>query len=284
MATVEEMLAGIKEQQAQTSNSVLSIEEMLNEINNPKEPEADERGILERAGDWFKGNQKEANIPLAYNAGLGLPKGKATAMLALLTTTNDPARLENGIKNIIPSAEAQTDSFGNLVIASPVYRDGKATEQFTRFYPNPKGLDITNLMQISGALGLAKGLTKGYGLLSQVPTGYKAAAAIGATEAGLVELGSSQMADDDFKFSDLVYGAGGGAAGQAVAQLGTRIAKLFKSNPKSVLDEYGNIKPEIAEQMRKAGLDPEQAREEMAAAMNQQVRQGVDVDEAARIA
>jgi hypothetical protein len=284
MATVEEMLAGIKKQQAQTSSSVLSIEEMLNEINNPKEPEADERGILERAGDWFKGNQKEANIPLAYNAGLGLPKGKATAMLALLTTTNDPARLESGIKNIIPNAEAQTDSFGNLVIASPVYRDGKATEQFTRFYPNPKGLDVTNLMQISGALGLAKGLTKGYGLLSQAPTGYKAAAAIGATEAGLVELGSSQMADDDFKFSDLVYGAGGGAAGQAVAQLGTRIAKLFKSNPKSVLDEYGNIKPEIAEQMRKAGLDPEQAREEMAAAMNQQVRQGVDVDEAARIA
>jgi len=288
MATVEEMLAGIKKQQAQTSSSVLSIEEMLNEINNPKELETDERGILERAGDWFKGNQKEANIPLAYNAGLGLPKGKATAMLALLTTTNDPARLENGIKNIIPNAEAQTDSFGNLVIASPVYRDGKATEQFTRFYPNPKGLDVTNLMQISGALGLAKGLTKGYGLLSQAPTGYKAAAAIGATEAGLVELGSSQMADDDFKFSDLVYGAGGGAAGQAVAQLGTRmlgqLAKLFKSNPKSVLDEYGNIKPEIAEQMRKAGLDPEQAREEMAAAMSQQVRQGVDVDEAARIA
>jgi len=250
----------------------------------PIEPEADSRGMLERAGDWFKGNQKEDNIPLAYNAGLGLPQDKAVKMLALLTTTNDPARLESGIKNIIPNAEAQNDSFGNLVIASPVYRDGKATEQFTRFYPNPKGLDVTNLMQISGALGLAKGLTKGYGLLSQAPAGFKAAAAIGATEAGLVELGSSQMSDANFKFSDLVYGAGGGAAGQMAAQLGARIAQLFKSNPKSVLDEFGNIKPEIAQQMQRAGLDPQRAREEMAAAMSQQVRQGVDVDEAARIA
>ena len=52
-----------------------------------------QKGFLDRAGnaikgtvDWFKGGQREDNIPLASGAKLGLPNDKARKMLALLAS------------------------------------------------------------------------------------------------------------------------------------------------------------------------------------------------------
>ena len=106
-----------------------------------------QRNVAQRALDWFKGGQREENIPLANKANLGLPTDKATKMVGLLATTASDDRLQSGIKNIIPGAEFDKDQYGNLVVISPVYKDGEPTQQYTRFYPNPKGLDITDIMQ-----------------------------------------------------------------------------------------------------------------------------------------
>jgi hypothetical protein len=40
-------------------------------MDNPIEPE---KGAMQSAIDWAKGGQREENIPLAFQANLGLPK------------------------------------------------------------------------------------------------------------------------------------------------------------------------------------------------------------------
>jgi len=135
-----------------------------------------QKGFLDRAGDalkstvdWFKGGQREDNIPLASSANLGLPSDKARKMLALLTTTASDDRLQAGIKNILPNSQFDKDQYGNLVVITPVYRDGKETQQYTRFYPNPKGLDATDLMIGSGAMALGEMLGKLYRTFKRAP-------------------------------------------------------------------------------------------------------------------
>jgi hypothetical protein len=242
-----------------------------------------EKGIVGRTVEWFKGGQRDETIPLANQSNLGLPPAKAAEMTALLATTASDDRLKSGVKRILPDAEFDTDKFGNLVVIAPVFKDGEQTQQYTRFYPNPKGLDVTDIMQASGAVAAATGLGKTAQLLG-VPAGYLTAGGLGATEAGLVEAASAKLSDDRFKFSDLIYGAFGGALGQGAVQIANRVANIFRRSPAAVLDQSGKLRPSIAKQMQEAGLDPEQARAEMAQAMAAQVRAGVDPAEAGRLA
>ena len=148
MATVDEMLQtlqqeqqSIKQGQDQTQSQLLTIEQMLGELQAPAPtaaaPEPEKQSLFE----WFKGGKREENIPLIQGAYLGLPSEKAAQMTALLTTTASDDRLRSGIKKILPNAQFDKDQFGNLVVIAPVYRDGKETQQYTRFYPNPKGLN-----------------------------------------------------------------------------------------------------------------------------------------------
>ena len=131
----------------------------------------DDRSFMQRTGDFLMGNQKENNIPLASGANLGLPMGKAKDMVTLLATTASDDRLKSGISKIIPEAQFDKDSFGNLVVISPIYKDGKPTQQFTRFYPNPQGLDVTDLMQAAGAVTLGQATAMTGGLLGLPTTG-----------------------------------------------------------------------------------------------------------------
>ena len=104
----------------------MSKDEMAAALKKLPKGEA-QKGFLDRAGDaaqgvmdWFKGGQREDNIPLASGANLGLPSDKARQMLALLTTTASDDRLQAGIKNILPNSQFDKDQYGNLVVITPI--------------------------------------------------------------------------------------------------------------------------------------------------------------------
>ncbi len=242
------------------------------------------KGMVEKTVDWFKGGQREDFIPTAFNANLGLPADKSAQLVALLSTTASDDRLEMGIKNILPKATFDKDQYGNLVVTAPVYRDGKETGQFNRFYPNPAGLDTTDVMIGSGAAALASPVAKGLQFLGAPIKRMLGGATIGATEAGLVEGVSSYLTGDDYQFSDLVFGAGGGAAGAKVGELLQFVAKSFKQNPKSVIGEDGLMKPRIKAMLTRAGLNPDQVTKELAQDFQARVNAGVDPTQAGRLA
>lgn len=273
MATAEEMLQILSQEQQSQGKSILSIEQMLKELESPTvaasetpaEPEG--QSIL----DWFKGGKRDPQIDLIQNTRLGLPADKAAKMTALLATTASDDRLQSGIKEILPNATFDKDEYGNLVVISPVFRDGKETQQFARFYPNPKGLNAVDLMQGAGAIALGQAIAMTGGLLGVPTAGIFGGGLIGMTEAAIVEAASSNLSNDPFQVFDIPIGFMGGAGGAKISQiLGDIIAKV-KSKPSAVLDSDGNLKPAVRTQLTELGLDPDNITAELAAKIRQQV-------------
>ena len=250
-----------------------------------------QKGFLDRAGDaikgtvdWFKGGQREDNIPLASGANLGLPNDKARKMLALLTTTASDERLQAGIKNILPNSQFDKDQYGNLVVITPVYRDGKETQQYTRFYPNPKGLDATDLMIGSGAMALGEAIVMTGGALGLPVTGMTGGALIGATEAGIVEGVSSYLTGDKYQYGDIPGGAAGGAVGAKAFEMLGKLYRAFKRAPGAVFGSNGELPKNVQNQLRAAGIDPATVTRETMQKIEAQVKAGIDPAEAGRLA
>lgn len=146
-----------------------------------------ERGLIGRAADFATGANRRDDIPTALTAGLGLPAKKSAELTALLATTASDDRLQTGLMKIEPDAQFDKDEFGNLVAIFPRRNEkGEKTGGRVRFYPNPQGLDVTDVMQASGALALGTGLGKAAQVAGAPVTGLLGGGLIGGTEAALV--------------------------------------------------------------------------------------------------
>ena len=155
----------IKQTESEEASSVTAeLEAIVDEQNflapDPKVKE-DDRGFLKRTADWFKGGQRDSTIPTIAEMALGntaqklaLDGRQATQLAALISTTVSDDRLRKGIKKILPDANFTNDEYGNLVVISPVTGKGTPKDsQYVRFYPNPKGLDKTDLFPLTAAAG-----------------------------------------------------------------------------------------------------------------------------------
>jgi hypothetical protein len=268
----------------------MSKDEMAAALKKLPKGEA-QKSFLDRAGDalkstvdWFKGGQREDNIPLASGAKLGLPKDKAAKMVALLATTASDDRLQSGIKGIMPNAQFDKDQYGNLVVIAPVYREGKETQQYTRFYPNPKGLDATDLMIGSGAMALGEAIAMTGGALGLPVAGVTGGALIGATEAGVVEAVSSYLTNDKYQYGDIPGGAIGGGLGAKAFELLGKLYRTFKRAPGAVFGTNGELPKNVQDQLRAAGIDPATVTRETMQKIEAQVKAGIDPAEAGRLA
>ena len=238
-------------------------------------------GAIDSTIDWFKGGKRDETIPLALQSNLGLPGDKAAKMVSLLATTASDDRLQSGIKEILPGASFAKDEFDNLVVISPVYKDGQPTQQFTRFYPNPKGLDATDLMQGSGVLAAANPIMKGLKVIGAPVTGMIGSGLIGMTESGLIEAISSKLSNVPYQVSDIPLGGLGGALGEKVISLGAKLANIFKRDPGALFDKYGVLDPKIDKQLQEAGIDPDTVTPDTLKDIIDNVNKGVDPAEAA---
>lgn len=257
-----------------------AVEEIAAQIGVSGQPAQDDRGMLQRAGDWLTGARREESIPLAPQAGLRLPAEKSAQLTALLATTASDDRLKSGIQQIIPDAQFDTDQFGNLVVVAPVGGVANERSQWTRFYPNPQGLDATDIMQGAGVAALASPMGRiasGLGL-----SGVLGGAVVGGTEAALIEGASSRLSGDQFKVSDIPYGMVGGAAG---AKLGDIVGRLLQSkNVGQVFDATGALTPQARTVLREAGIDEGAVTADMAQTISDYAARGVDPQQAGRSA
>jgi hypothetical protein len=245
-----------------------------------RQPETAARGAVGRAIDWLSGVNRREDIPQAAQARLGLSASQAAQMAALLSTTASDDRLMRGISKIEPSAQFDKDEFGNLIAVMPIRdEEGRETGR-TRFYPNPKGLDLADITQAAGALSLGGALGKGAQVLGAPISGLLGGATLGATEAGLAELASSQLTDSPFQVSDIPYGAAGGAAASKVADV---LQGLLRPGS-AAFDPSGALTPAAAAAVTAAGLDPASITREAAEAILQRTRAAVDPVEAGRLA
>lgn len=237
--------------------------------------------VLSRFWTSVTGSDADPTVANMASANLGLPPAKAAEMTALLATTRSPDRLRSGIARIEPEAEFSEDEAGRLIAVLPLYRGGEKTGQFTRVYPNEPGLGLTEGLQASGAVASATPIGRGLKALGVTTTGLKGAAAIGATEAGLVEAASSQLSGVPFQVTDVPLGAAGGVAGEKLFNLvGSLVNIARRSGPESVLGPDGRLLPGPAKMAQDAGLNPDEVSANVAAEIQKQVQRGIEPEAA----
>jgi hypothetical protein len=243
----------------------------------PREP-----GLIARAGRWLTGADREENIPGPLGMGLPMTPEQSAQMTALLATTISPDRLERGLKKIEPGVEFQKDKFGNLVALWPRKNERGDVTGFMRFYPNPAGLDVSDVMRGAGAVAAALPVGRALKTIGLPTAGLRGGATLGATEAALVEGASSQLTDSPYQVSDIPYGAVGGAAGEKLARAVQGLVSMATTRgPSAVIDASGRLLPEYAALVRQAGLDPDQVSAAVASSIANAVRGGVSPDQAA---
>jgi len=238
--------------------------------------------VLSRLFTAISGSDADPTVANMTSAGLGFPPAKAAQMSALLATTRSPDRLRSGILAIEPEAEFSEDEAGRLIAVLPTYRDGEKTGQFTRVYPNEPGLGLTEAMQASGAVAMATPVGRGLRALGLPTTGAAGAAAIGATEAALVEGASSSLTGAPFQVTDIPLGAAGGVAGEKLFNVvGSLVSAARRSGPEAIIGPDGRLLPGPARFVEQAGLNPDQVTEAVAREIQKQVRSGIEPEAAA---
>ena len=243
---------------------------------------AEKPSVASRIWTAIAGSDADPNIPSAVNANLGLSPSESARMVALLATTRNEDRLKSGILKIEPETTFGTDESGRMYAMWPRSENGKKTGAITRFYPNEPGLGMIDVMQGAGAVGLATPVGKVLQAIGLPTAGYLGAAAIGGTEAALVEAGSSQMSGAPYQLTDIPLGAAGGVVGQKLINIvGSLVNTIRRLGPTQVLGPDGRLLPGPAKMVRDAGLDPDQVTAAVAAEIQKQVRAGVEPGAAA---
>jgi hypothetical protein len=243
---------------------------------------AEKPSVASRIWTAIAGSDADPNIPSAVNANLGLSASESARMVALLATTRNEDRLKSGILKIEPETTFGTDESGRMYAMWPRSENGQKTGALTRFYPNEPGLGMIDVMQGAGAVGMATPVGKVLKAVGLPTAGYLGAAAIGGTEAALVEAGSSQMSGAPYQVTDIPIGAAGGVVGQKLINIvGSLVNTIRRAGPTQVLGPDGRLLPGPAKMVRDAGLDPDQVTAAVAAEIQKQVRAGVEPGAAA---
>lgn len=238
--------------------------------------------MLERAAKWVTGANREENIGGPLSIDLPMTSRQSAQMTALLATTMSPERLKSGLQKIEPDVQFREDSFGNLVALWPRKDESGKVTGYQQFYPNPEGLDVSDVMRASGAVAAATPVGRVLRAIGLPTTGVLGGATIGATEAALVEGASSSLAGAPYQYSDIPYGAVGGAAGDVLARTVQSLVAAARSvGPQSVIDASGNLLPKYADLVRRAGLDPSQVSAAVAADITNLSRAGAEPSQAA---
>lgn len=248
-------------------------------------PPKPERGLMGRIGDFLTGAERDPAIGGPLSIGLPMTDAQAAQMTALMATTMSPDRLKSGLQRIEPDITFREDEYGTMIAQWPRKNERGEVTGYMPFYPNPKGLDMTDAMRVSGAVAAATPVAKGLQVVGLGTRGLLGGATVGATEAALVEGASSQLSGAPYQVSDIPLGAVGGAGGELLGRAVQSIVGLARTRgPQAVVDQAGNLLPEYADMVRKAGLDPQQVSAAVAADISNMVAAGARGDQAAATA
>ena len=276
----EEMEAALKTLPAdygKTSEVTLS-NESVDAIRKPAFPFS----MADNLVNYFTAEGRE-DVPSYLNVRDKLPNQDLNMLLVnSLPMSND--RFEMSLKEIEPEATFRRDQTGNVIATFPVRKeDGSidTSKDPVTFYPNPTGLDITDLYQTATTMGtgVVVGLiTRGVGLPS---TGWKGAGTIGFGEGSLIEGATSYMSGDTPRPINAISSGLLGIAGDTVLRVATGLARMMKNGVTNVIDDTtGSLHPKVTKELESLGIDPNQVSEELQKALNRDVRKNIDPSEA----
>lgn len=260
-------------------------------------PAAPDPTLLEKTGafiaetpgnvvDWMTG----ANVEYP-ELGVGQWPKSATASdkakyQMLIATTLDDYKLEEGIKNIFPDANTEYDKFGNLLVTVEDKDAEGNVIGSSRFYPNPRGLDLPTVFQGATAAGavpiadMAVVGTLGKGAVQ----GYRGAALVAATEAGIAEKISSSLTGLPYDWSAPAGGAVFGPTflglGKAFGKSWPYIKSKFKNNPSEILNSDGTLTESARDYIQGQGINPDEVQGSLFLSFKKLVEDGYIPDEA----
>ena len=234
--------------------------------------------------DWTRGAKVQyAHVPiLGQGIGareLGLSPAATTQLMTMVASTLDPARLEAGIKNIDPDATTLRDDFGNVIASFPVRENG-VLRGWKTFYPNPRGLDIPTVTQLSGAVALAplvEAGVAGVGIPAQLGMRIGTTA---LTEAAAGEIMSAASAETPLEPGVIIEGGAWGSGmyglGKALGFIADKIGNVpsWFRNPARTLDRNAQLSPEAVRYLKSVGIDPDQVQASVYSDLEKMIRGG----------
>jgi len=240
--------------------------------------------------DWTRGAKVQySQVPiLGQGIGakeLGLPPAATAQLMTLVSTTLDPARLEEGIKNIDPNATTIRDNFGNVIASIPIKKNG-VLQGYKTFYPNPRGLDIPTMTQLSGAVALApvvEGMAAGAGIPSMLGMRMGTTA---LAETAIGETLSAASAETPVDVGTIVEGGAWGSGmyglGKALGFIANKIGNIpsWFRDPSRVFDRNAQLNPDAVRYLKSVGIDPDQVQASVYTDLEAMIRGG-SVPEAA---
>ena len=175
-----------------------------------------------------------------------------------MTTTIDDFKLEQGIKKIFPNAQTSYDSQGNLLVSIDNRDEEGNPLGVSTFYPNPKGLDRSTVLQLAGAIGAAP-ITEaviGKAIGAGSTRGFRGAATTAAVEAA-----SSSITGLPYDWSAPVSGAIFGPTflgmGKLLGKAGSYLINKYKNNPSEVFNPDGTFTQATRNYIQGQGLNPD---------------------------
>ena len=260
----------------------------------PKMFDATVSGVKEVSrdiSDWARGkNVQYPQLPILGQGvkinQLGLSPGRSAAMLGLITSSLDDARIEAGIKNIVPDAQVMPDKFGNIIASIPVKDANGKLLRYETFYPNPRGPDVPTLTQAAGVVAAAPLIEAGLGMVGLPITGLIGSGLVGGTEAAISEGVSSATAGQDFDISQPIYGMGFGSlfnvSGKILTGIGGFILDKFRKAPLTVIDRNGMLQPAAIRYLKAQGIDPDTIQASIFDDLKELLESGVSTEEAVK--
>ena len=213
--------------------------------------------------DWMtQVNVDYPELPVGAAPANATPAQKAK-YIGLLTTTIDDYKLEEGVKNIFPGAMTSYDSQGNLLV-SIENKDAEGNSLgVSTFYPNPRGLDRSTLLQLAGAItavpAVEAGLATTFG--RGAVRGYRGAALTAGTETAAFELGSKSITGLPYDWSAPASGAVFGPAflgmGRLFGRASSYLINKYKNNPAAILNDDGTFTAQARDYIEGQGLNPD---------------------------
>ena len=238
------------------------------------------------AADWLtQANVDYPELPVGV-APMTATAAQKAQYIGLLTTTLEDYKLEQGIKNIFPEATTSYDSQGNLLVSRENKDEEGNSLGFSTWYPNPRGMDRSTVLQLAGAVaavpGVEAGLARTFG--TRAVRGYKGAAITAGTEAGLLELGSKSITGLPYDWSvpaaGIVFGPAFLGMGRLFGKAGSYLVNKYKNNPKSIINDDGTFTAQARNYIEGKGLNPDDLQASLFTEYKKLIDQGYIPEEA----
>lgn len=185
--------------------------------------------------------------------------------LQLLIPMTDDKRI-NAIKNIHMDTKFGKDESGNMTITWKM-PDGEGKMKDYTFYPNPTGLDQTDILQASTSVIASIPMTRIVKAIGLPTTGFLGGTATGvATGLGLGEGGvqsgkiggEGNLPIERTPVQDAVYGGMFGGFGQKAGEIISSLAGAGLRKAGAIFSSNGSLRPELRNALREQGFSTEE--------------------------